>query len=52
MIIRKAHSGAAGNQTIWAIALTATKKMPATRAAELPVMRPTPVSATAEPRIR
>src|SRR5215203_6879898 len=51
-IIRNAHSGAAGNQTIWATALTATKKTPATRAAELPVMSPTPVSATTEPRIK
>ena len=48
-IIRNAHSGAAGNQTICEIAFTDTKKMPANRAAELPVISPIPVRAISEP---
>ncbi len=37
-ISRNAHNGAAGNQTICEIAFTDTKKTPAQRAAELPVI--------------
>ncbi len=42
MIIRNAHNGAAGNQAIWAIALTATKKTAAHRAEDLPEQEPDP----------
>src|ERR687898_2332974 len=50
MMIRKAHSGAAGNQTICAIAFTATKITANQRAPELPANKPSPVRAIAEPR--
>ena len=51
-MIRNAHSGAAGNQTIWATALIATKKRAVKRAHSAPVKRPSPVQATIEPRIK
>ncbi len=38
----KAHSGAAGNQTMWEIALTVIKKMASNRAAPWPVSTPDP----------
>src|SRR5512132_2487555 len=52
MMIRNAQSGAEGNQTICAIALSETKKTAAQRAASLRANSPTPVRATSESRIR
>jgi hypothetical protein len=51
-MIRNAQRGAAGNQTICAMALSATKKIAGTRAALLPPSSPTPVRAIIDPRIR